>query len=112
MIIRSAVLEGTVAPGEREAFDRHMRETVLPALARYPGLREARLRAPAESEPGAPPIHMIFDLVFDDLAAMHAALASPTRQEVRARIAEVMGAFQGRIYHLVLEDIAAVKGSA
>jgi hypothetical protein len=111
MIIRSAVLEGTVAPEEQEGFDRHMVQTVLPAIARYPGLVEVRLRRPAESEAQAPPVYMIFDLHFETLEAMHAALASPVRSTVRDQIARVMTAFKGRVYHLVLEEGAALKGA-
>lgn len=112
MIIRSAVLEGTVAEADRSAFDAHMRDVVLPAIARYPGLRRVDLRKPAEAEAGAPPVYMIFDLHFDTLAAMHAALASPVRQEVRGVIAAGMSRFSGRVYHLVLEDVATRGGSA
>ncbi len=110
MIIRSAVLEGTVAEADRPAFDHHMQTTVLGAIARYPGLREVRLRHPAETEAGAPPIYMVFDLHFDTLDAMHAALASPIRQEVRGRIAEAMSAFNGKVYHLILEEGASLPG--
>ena len=49
---------------------------------------------------------MVFDLYFDDLAAMHAALASPIRQEVRTQIAAVMSVFSGKVYHLVMEEAA------
>jgi uncharacterized protein (TIGR02118 family) len=104
VIIRTAVLEGSVPEADRAGFDARMRETVLPAIARYPGLRRATLRRSAEAEAGAPPVYMTFELWFDDLDAMNAALASPVRQEVRARIAEAMGPFQGRVYHLVLEE--------
>lgn len=104
MIIRSAVLEGTVAEDRREAFDRHMTTTVVQAIARYPGIRSVRVRRPVETEAGAPPVYMIFDLAFDSLAAMHAALASPVRQEVRAKIAEIMSGFEGRVYHLILAE--------
>jgi uncharacterized protein (TIGR02118 family) len=106
MIIRSAVLEGSVAEPDRAAFDRQMREVVAPAIATYPGIRAVKLRWPVESEAGAPPIYVVFDLYFNDLAAMHAALASPTRQEVRTRIAAAMPAFSGRVYHLVMEEAA------
>ena len=112
MIIRSAVLEGTVAEADRAQFDAHMATTVLAAIARYPGIREVRLRRPVEAEAGAPPVYMVFDLVFETLADMHAALASPIRQEVRGRIAEVMKLFAGRVYHLVLEEGPAAKGTA
>jgi len=106
MIVRSAVLEGSVAPADREGFDRHMATTVLSAIGRYPGIREVRLRRPVEAEAGAPSVYMIFDLYFDDLAAMHAALASPIRQEVRTQIAAVMSVFSGKVYHLVMEEAA------
>ena len=56
MIVRSAVLEGSVAPGDREGFDRHMATTVLSAIGRYPGIRDVRLRRPVEAEAGAPAV--------------------------------------------------------
>jgi uncharacterized protein (TIGR02118 family) len=112
MIIRSAVLEGTVAEADRPAFDAHMSKTVLAAIARYPGIRKVTLRKPAEVEAGAPPVYMVFDLHFDALAGMHAALASPVRQAVRKEIASGMVAFKGRVYHLVLEDIATMGPDA
>ena len=104
MIIRSAVLEGSVPAADRAAFDRHMQTKVRAAIATYPGITEVRLRWPAETEAGAPPIHVIFDLYFPDLATMHAALASETRQQVRAMIAEAMPMFHGRVYHLIMRQ--------
>lgn len=111
MIIRSAVLEGSVAAEHRADFDHHMATTVLSAIARYPGIREVRLRRPVEQEAGAPPVYMMFDLSFETLADMHVALASPIRQEVRARISEVMTHFEGRVYHLVLEEGLGMEGT-
>lgn len=112
MIIRSAVLEGTVAEADRSSFDTQMSETVLKAIARYPNIRRVTLRKPAEVEAGAPPVHMIFDLYFDTVADMHAALASAIRQDVRTAIAAAMTAFSGRVYHLVLEEVAAIGQTA
>jgi uncharacterized protein (TIGR02118 family) len=112
MIVRSAVLEGTVASAGREGFDNHMRTTVLAAIARYPGLRDVRLRWPVETEAGAPPVYCIFDLYFDSVAAMHAALASPTREAVRKSIGEVMAAFSGKVYHLVVDETAGPHSRA
>ena len=57
-----------------------------------------------EQEAGAPAIYMVFDLYFTDLAAMHAALASDTRQQVRSKIAEAMPRFQGKVYHLIMQE--------
>lgn len=104
MIIRSAYLEGTVAPADREQFDAHMRGPVLAAIATYPGLREVRLRQLARGEEGAPSIYMVFDLYFDSLADMDAALASATRQAVRDTIKQGMQQFQGRVFHLVFSE--------
>ena len=104
MIIRSAVLEGQVDDADRAGFDRHMRTTVRDAIATYPGIVDVRLRWPVETEAGAPPIYVIFDLYFADLAAMQAALASPTRQAVRAALGEIMPTFKGRVYHLVMDE--------
>lgn len=112
MIIRSAVMEGTVAEVDRAAFDQRMSTAVLGAIARYPGIRKVTLRRPAETQAAAPPVYMVFDLYFDTLADMHAALASPIRQEVRTEIAAGMGAFKGRVYHLILEDVAVMGPSA
>lgn len=104
MIIRSAYLEGEVAAGDREAFDRQMRETVMVAIRTYPGIRDVRLRRLARGEEGAPNVYMIFDLYFDSIEAMDAALASETRRQVRARIQEAMPSFKGRVYHLVFSE--------
>lgn len=104
MLIRSAVLEGTVDEADRQEFDRSMRETVRAAIATYRGIRAVKLRWPAEAEPEAPPIYVIFDLYFDDLASMKAALASPTRNAVRRSLSASMSAFHGRVYHLILEE--------
>jgi len=104
MIIRSAYLEGTVAPAHQPAFDAHMSGPVLQAIATYPGLRQVRLRKLARGEDGAPAVYMVFDLYFDSLQAMDAALASATRQAVRETIAQGMKPFEGRVYHLVFSE--------
>ncbi|RUM96680.1 EthD family reductase [Pseudaminobacter arsenicus] len=104
MIVRSAFLEGHVEEADQEQFDRSMRENVLPAIRSYPGIRDVRLRRLVVPEEGAPPAYMIFDLYFDSVADMNAALASETRQIVRSKIAENMGPFKGRVYHLVFAE--------
>lgn len=111
MIIRSAILEGSVPEADRDAFDAQMAGTVLNAIATYPGLRQVRMRKPAEAEAGAPAVYVQFDLYFDSLAAMHAALDTPVRRQVRDTIAAVMPLFKGRVYHLIMEEGAAVPGA-
>lgn len=104
MIVRSAVLEGRVPEDRRAAFDDTMATAVVAAIRRYPGLVDVRLRRPVEADDGAPPVYLVFDLYFDTLQAMKDALASPVRQEVRGVIAAGMKDFEGRVYHLVLEE--------
>jgi antibiotic biosynthesis monooxygenase (ABM) superfamily enzyme len=104
MIIRSAYLEGTVPPAQRARFDAHMSGPVMAAIATYPGLRQAHLRKLIQADEGAPSIYMVFDLHFDNLQAMEAALASATRQAVREIISQGMTLFQGRVYHLVFDQ--------
>jgi uncharacterized protein (TIGR02118 family) len=107
MIIRSAVLEGTPRADDRASFDQHMETTVLTAIASYPGILKVVLRKPLEQEAGAPLIYMVFDLYFPSLQAMHDALASPVRQTVRAQLAQVMAGFEGKVYHLVMQESAS-----
>lgn len=104
MIIRCAILEGTVAPEGQAAFDALMHGTVVPALRTYPGIRQVRLKKRVQADEGAAAHYMVFELVFDSLAAMDAALASPTRQTVRAHMAEAMKGFNGKVVHMVFDE--------
>ena len=106
MIIRSALLLGQVDPADQPAFDSYMRDTVVPAIATYPGIRAVSLRKTDHADPGAPPVYMQFDLRFDSLADMEAALASPVRDAVRDRIKAGMGPFRGTVTHVVSGLIA------
>ena len=80
-----------------------MRDVVVPAIGTYPGLRNVTLRKIAEKDDGAPSLYMIFDLTFDSIEAMNAALASDTRTAVRETIKAGMGDFEGRVYHVVFD---------
>ncbi|MBM6595285.1 EthD domain-containing protein [Microvirga pudoricolor] len=99
-------MEGDVAESDRAAFDLGCRK-VVEAIRSYPGIRAVKLRRLARSEEGAPPVLAIFDLYFDSLEDMDAALASETRQLVRSTIASSISMFRGRVYHLVLDEDAA-----
>ncbi|MFV0491225.1 MAG: EthD family reductase [Pseudorhodobacter sp.] len=104
MITRSAFLLGEVAPEDQPAFDRYMRETVVAEILTYPGIRRVTLRKLVQADaPDA--AYMQFDLHFDSVAAMDEALASPVRAAVQARIKAGMGAFSGRVIHVVSEMV-------
>ena len=104
MIVRSAVLEGTVPEADRAQFDRHMAGPVLDAIRTYPGIMRVVLRRLVQADEGSPAVYMVFDLYFDSVEAMDAALASPIRQAVRQQIAQAMSLFQGRVYHQVFRE--------
>lgn len=105
MILRSALLLGAVAPEDQPGFDAYMRDVVVPAITTYPGIRGVTLRKGVAADPGAPEVYMQFDLQFDSLQAMDAALASPVRDAVRSRIKAGMGPFRGTVTHVVSEVI-------
>jgi uncharacterized protein (TIGR02118 family) len=111
MILRSALLLGTVSPADRPAFDAYMRDVVVPLIATYPGIRSVTLRRTDHADDGAPPVYMQFDLAFDSLAAMETALASPVRTAVRDRIKAGMGAFRGTVVHVVSELLDPAAGA-
>ena len=68
-----------------EAFERHLRDTHTPLVARLPGLRRLVLNRVLPDPTSTPPA---WDLVaedwFDGPEAMQAALASPEGQAVQA----------------------------
>jgi uncharacterized protein (TIGR02118 family) len=100
MHVRCAVFEGSVDPADRERFDRHIREQVLPILAAFPKIRSARVLRAHSVEDGGPAVYQIFELQFDNAADVAAALASPNRARAKAAVGEVMELFKGRVYHV------------
>ena len=106
MIVRSALLLGTVAPEDRPAFDAYMCDVVVGAIRTYPGIRSVTLRRHLDADTGASPIYMQFDLLFESVEAMDAALASDTRTIVRDRIKAGMGAFDGTVVHHVFSVLS------
>jgi len=105
MIIRSALLIGTVEPIDQPAFDSYMRDTVVPEIGTYPGIRGVTLRKLVQADGNAPPVYMQFDLLFASLDDMDAALASPVRDAVRNRIKAGMEAFKGSVVHIVSQSM-------
>jgi uncharacterized protein (TIGR02118 family) len=73
-------------PGlSREEFDRHLRETHLPLVARLPGLRRLVANSVLADPTGvSPEWDMVGEDWFDSPEAWQAALASPAGQAVIA----------------------------
>lgn len=84
-------------------FRTFVEERLMPMWSRFPGARDVRVMFARERDEGAPPFALSLAIVFDDAAALAAALEAPVRFESRAVTAEVMRMFDGRIYHHVFE---------
>lgn len=101
MIIRTALFVGDVAEANREAFDRSVRQDVLPLLRQLPGVVSAEVWKTGQQEDGLPEIYQSYQLRFDDLSGMEAMLQSDQRKAVHDAMARILPWFDGRIVHLV-----------
>ena len=96
---RLVVLYG--APKDAAAFDAHYYEKHVPLANTIPGLRRYEVSHGPIGTPGGPaPYHLIATLTFDDVAAIHAAFASP---EGQAAAADVQTFATGGVDMLIFE---------
>lgn len=106
MIVRAAYLEGTVASADLERFDAFVAREIVPLMKRFPGVRSVRvLRAQTIEDDGAA-LHMTFESVYDSVEAMNHAFTFPVRQELKARMREIIPLFRGRLFHITHQLIA------
>ena len=103
MFIRCAFFEGKVKPGCDEAFDRFVKERLVPLWTRFPGATEVRVLRQRESDTEQPHYAMVLAIKYPSLAAIEEAMASDVRARSRAETAELVTMFEGRIFHTVLE---------
>lgn len=102
MITRYALFEGTIKPGQTEAFRTAVMAEILPRWKEFPGALDVRVSFAEARDDGAPEYPMILAINYPDLAAVDAALASPIRTQARAATESVLARFfDGRIHHHV-----------
>lgn len=102
MITRYALFEGTIKPGQTEAFRAAVMAEILPRWKEFPGALDVRVSFAEARDDGAPEYPMILAINYPDLAAVDAALASPVRTQARAATESVLARFfDGRIHHHV-----------
>lgn len=88
-----------------DAFERHLRETHLPLVARLPGLRRLVLNVVQPDPSGPPPAYdAVAEDWFDGPEALGAALASPAGQAINADAATFLDL--GRLQALVVAEEA------
>jgi len=77
-------------PKDTAAFDKYYFETHVPIAKKIPGLKKYEVnQGPVGSPAGAPGIHRIAVLHFDDMRALQAALASAEGQAAAADVQNV-----------------------
>ena len=103
MIVRQAFFEGTIHEGRELEFRKFVEDRLMPMWDRFPGVRDVRVMFGRDRDEGAPHFALSLAMVFDDHAALAAALEAPVRFESRAVTAELMRMFDGRIHHHVFE---------
>ncbi len=102
MITRYALFEGTISPGQTQAFRDAVLAEILPKWKAFPGALSVRVTFAESRDDGAPEYPLILAINYPDLAAVEAALASPARAEGRAATEAVLARFfTGRIHHHV-----------
>ena len=104
MITRIGLFDGTIKPGQENAFYTYVWEEMLAVWQAFPGLRGLEVLT-GES----PEIDRAYPLVtsfqFDDAAALEAALASPERQRSLEKTQGLLAMFDGRVVHQVLTPL-------
>lgn len=103
MLTRTAVYEGTVAPGREDEFFRRVEAELEPMWRRFPGVTAVRVQRTLSADPDCRPIAMVLEMDFPDMAAVERCLASNIRPESHAATEAVMKLFDGRFYHFVAE---------
>jgi quinol monooxygenase YgiN len=102
MITRYALFEGSIKPGQTDAFRAAVLEKILPKWKEFPGALDVRVSFAESRDDGAPEFPMILAVNYPDMAAVDAALASSVRTQARAATEEVLAEFfDGRIHHHV-----------
>ncbi|KAF4530415.1 hypothetical protein B566_EDAN018559 [Ephemera danica] len=91
---------GSLAVTIGPQFDAFVAEQIVPLMKRFPGVRAVRVLRALSVEEDGPPLHMTFESVYDSPQAMAHAFTFPVRQELKARMQEILPLFDGRLFHV------------
>ncbi len=104
MITRFALFEGSVKPGQTEAFRTAVNDRLVPLWRQFTGAADIRVMFGEERDEGAPEFPLILAITYPDREAMAAALECKPRFASRDVTAEIVAQyFDGRIHHHVTE---------
>lgn len=104
MITRFALFEGSVKPGQTDAFRAAVLDRLVPLWKQFPGNTDVRVMFGDDRDEGAPEFPLILAISYPDTAAMEGALDSPYRAQSRDVTGEIVAEhFDGRIHHHVTQ---------
>jgi len=108
MFVLCAHYLGSVPEDKRAAFDRHIEETHLPMVAKYPGLVSLRYLKGVRWNDAVPPYLLTFELGFATREDLGRALQSEIRFAARDDLDNFAPLFEGDIRHVLYDvrDIA------
>ena len=102
MITRYALFQGSIAPGQQQAFRDAVLAELLPTWQAFPGATAVRVTFSDSRDDGAPEYPLILATDYPDQSALDTALASPQRTLSRAATQSVIARFfTGSIHHHV-----------
>ena len=103
MWIRSAFWTGMPKAGSADRFHDAIDGMLVPALRALPGVRDAHALWPRRHEDQPPPIACQILVHFDSREDVDLMLASPERRDLRTRVVEIAGLFDGAVSHIDYE---------
>jgi len=98
MFIRCAFFQGNVKPGMEDAFNRYIREKLVPLWTRFPGAQEVRQ---VESDVNDPHFGMVLSVRYPSRESIEIALASAVRLKSREVSKDLIAMFDGTVFHTV-----------
>ncbi|HEY5712152.1 MAG TPA: hypothetical protein VIT38_09665 [Allosphingosinicella sp.] len=103
MWVRSAFWTGAPKAGSEQAFRDAINGELMPALKLLPGVDDARALWPRRLEGSPPNVHCQILVDYASLEEVDRMLASPGRAQLRLRVQEIAGLFDGEISHIDYE---------
>ena len=101
MFIRCAFFQGHVKPGMEDAFNRYVRNKLVPLWTRFPGAQEVRVLRQVESDVDSPHFGMVLAVRYPSREAIAIALASEVRMTSREVSKDLIAMFDGSVFHTV-----------
>jgi|GEM_PF-143538 len=104
MITRFALFEGTIKPGQTDAFRAAVKDRLVPLWSRFPGNTDVRVMFSEARDEGAPEFPLILAISYPDKNVMNDALESDARHQSKDVTGQIVAEFfDGRIHHHVTE---------